>query len=134
NEIYCKTLNIEALTMVKMARQDILPAVLTYLKDVSETLAVKKAAMPTLSSRVEEELITKLSAGADKLYEAIEALDEDIARTANFTEASMKAFYFKETVIPAMDAVRAVADEMEELTAKKYWPYPSCGDLLFSIV
>ncbi len=133
NENYCKTLNIEALTMLKMARRDILPAVLTYIHDLSETLVAKKAAAPRAGCRVEEELIQKLSDGAEALYDAIDALEEAINRTAQFNDASMLAFYFKETVIPAMNLVRAIADDLELHTAKKYWPYPSCGDLLFSI-
>ncbi len=132
NEIYCKTLNIEVQTMVKMARRDILPAVLAYSRELSETINAKKAAC-SLSCKAEEQLLRKLADGSDRLYEAIEALDEDIARTANYTEKSMLAFYFKETVIPAMNKVREIADEMETLTAKRYWPYPTSGDLLFSI-
>ncbi len=132
NEIYCKTLNIEAQTMVKMARRDILPAVLAYSRALSETVNAKKAAC-SLPCKAEEKLLAKLADGSDRLYEAIETLDEDIARAANFTEKSMLAFYFKETVIPAMNTVREIADAMETLTAKDYWPYPTSGDLLFSI-
>ncbi len=132
NEIYCKTLNIEVQTMVKMARRDILPAVLAYSRVLSETINAKKTAC-SLPCKAEEKLLQKLADSSDRLYDAIEELDEDIARTANYTEKSMLAFYFKETVIPAMNKVRAIADEMEILTAKDYWPYPTSGDLLFSI-
>ena len=133
NQIYCKTLNIEAQTMLKMARRDILPAILTYTGRLSQALAAKQASVPAASGRVEQALIERLSEGSGRLYDAIEKLDEDVARTSQFTDPSMLAFYFKETVIPAMNGVRAIADELELLTAKKYWPYPSCGDLLFSI-
>ena len=105
---------------------------MAYSHELSETVNAKKNAC-SLPCKAEENLLRKLAEGSDRLYEAIEVLDEDIARAANYTDRSMLAFYFKETVIPAMNAVREVADEMELLTAKKYWPYPSCGDLLFSI-
>ncbi len=134
NEIYCKTLNIEVQTMIKMAQRDILPAILSYTRTISETLCAKQAALPTLSCHAEEELLVKLSDGSSKLYDAIVRLDEDVVRMAQFNDKSMLAFYFKETVIPDMNAVRAIADEMERITAKDYWPYPSSGDLLFSIV
>ncbi len=134
HEIYCKTINIEALSMVKMARRDILPAILAYTKDLSDTLTAKKAAISGVSCLAEEELIRKLADGSAALYAAIQALDEAVSAAVQFSEAAKLAVYFKETVLPAMEQVRTVADDMELLTAKKYWPYPSCGDLLFSIM
>ncbi len=130
---YCKVLHIEALTMLEMARRDILPAVGGYIKDLSETAKDKKAFSPQLSCQVEEALLEKLSNLSYCLYKKAEKLDEAILGAKNHTEITDSANYYYESVFGAMRELRAVADELETITAEKHWPFPTYGDLLFRV-
>lgn len=130
---YSKTLHIEALTMLEMARQDIMPAVTAYVKDLSETVNAKKAACAEADCIAEQELIVKLSKLSSCLYKRISALDEAVAQVKELSEVLEIATFYKQTVFTAMQELRAVADELEVYTAKKYWPFPTYGDLLFSV-
>ena len=129
-ESYCKILNIEALTMVEMATKEILPAVLDYVSDLSKTAAQKKSVSAAISTEVEEKLLTKLSKLADNLYTKIGELEAKLAGV-ECESTRAEAEYYKSDVIPAMEELRIVADELETLVGKKYWPYPTYGDILF---
>jgi glutamine synthetase len=130
---YCKTINIEALTMIDMARKEILPAVSEYVKVLSEGVVAKKAACPTASCAFEEKLIERLS----KLTELIDLrtgeLETKLIYAKGNTDVITLSAAYRDEVIPAMQCLREVADEAETLTAEKYWPFPTYGQLLFGV-
>ena len=131
---YCKTLNIEALTMVDMAKKQIVPAVLSYLKDVSATAAQKKAISEDIPCDLEESLVRKLSALASCFYKKTEALESALLEAKNYEgDLQKEADHYKDDVFTAMQEMRAVADELETLLGKEYWPFPSYSDLLFRV-
>ncbi len=132
-ENYSKVINIEALTMLDMAKKDIFPAVVNYGKELSETINAKKAACPDVVVDAETALLKKLSALTSCLYKKIAALDAALLDVKFHTEVEDCAKYYGSSVINAMNELRAVADELEVITAKSAWPFPSYGDMLFSI-
>ncbi len=132
-ENYSKVINIEALTMLDMAKKDIFPAVVDYGKELSETINAKKAACPDVVVDAETALLKKLSALTSCLYKKIAALDAALLDVKFHTEVEDCAKYYGSSVINAMNELRAVADELEVITAKSAWPFPSYGDMLFSI-
>ncbi len=129
-ENYCKTLNIEALTMIEMARHDIFPAVSAYASQLAANAASKSA---FASCTAEKKLLEKICTLTDSFYANLENLEAALAGTEQFSDSKQLAFYYKDTVLAAMDALRADADALEQLTAADFWPYPSYGDMLFSI-
>ncbi len=126
-ESYRKIVNIEAKTMVDMAIHQILPAASAYAKDLCDTVAAKKAAQ--VSCRSEQALLGRLSAAQDDLYDRVEQLKKELDSMPG--EPQEAACYCRNVVIASMNAIRASADTLEELTAKRYWPYPTYSDLLF---
>ncbi len=132
-ENYCKVLNIEALTMLDMVRQEILPAVSAYMRELSDTIQSKKALDACLPLEPELPLVKQLSSLSAGLYEKLDALSLAMAGVRECNPIEECALYYKDTVLPAMQEVRAFADELELLTAKKYWPFPTYGDILFSV-
>ena len=132
-ENYCKTVNIEGLTMVDMARKEILPAVESYLSDLSGTVAAKAAAVPGLACKYEKGIITKLSTLVDEIDAATEALDSTLVRLKAVTDVTDAAYVIRDVVLQKMAELRVVCDEAETLTAAKYWPFPTYGDLLFGV-
>lgn len=129
-ENYCKTLNIEALTMIDMARHDIFPAVSAYASQLAANATAKGA---FTSCTAEKKLIDKISDLTDSFYNNLEALETAVAGAERYTDSKDAAFYYKDTVLAAMGALRNNADALEQLTAADFWPYPSYGDMLFSI-
>ena len=133
-EEYAKTLNIEALTMSQMVRQDILPAVSAYVASLAEAVASKRAVCAQLPCTAETALIQSLSTLMDSAFEKVESLDTLLSDGKVQSENTLAvATYYKDTIIPAMTALRAVVDEMEVNTAADFWPYPSYGDLMFRV-
>jgi len=132
-ENYCKTINIEALTMSDMVKKDILPAVFAYSKDLTDMLAAKKAIGVDISKDAAAQILEALTDLSGSLYEQVEALDEAIATANGISELLDKAKYYKDTVIKCMTDVRAVADQLETIVGAEYWPFPTYGDLLFRI-
>ena len=132
-ENYCKTVNIEGLTMVDMARKEILPAVEAYLRDLSGTVAAKAAAVPGLACKYEKGIITKLSTLVDEIDDAAEALDSTLVRLKAVPDVTDAAYVIRDVVLQKMAELRVVCDEAETLTAAKYWPFPTYGDLLFGV-
>ena len=132
-EGYCKVISIEALTMLELARKQILPSVSAYIKELSETALAKKTVCPQASCQVEESLITKLSSLNASLFGKANDLDEALLGAKGFDQIGKCARYYHDTVFAAMQELRAVADELEINTAESYWPFPTYGDLLFSI-
>jgi len=132
-ENYCKSVNIEALTMIDMARKEILPAVEAYAHDLSDTLIAKAAAVPGLSGRYEKNLIAKLSELADEIDSAITALETEAIRYKTITDVTEAAFMIRDVILQRMAELRVVCDEAETLTAEKYWPFPTYEKLLFGV-
>ena len=132
-ENYSKTVNIEALTMVDMARKEILPAVEGYTKSLAETLAAKKAAVAGLPCKYETATITKLSELSDEIADATADLDSEIAKFQAIEDVTEAANDIRDVILGKMDALRAVCDEAETMTAKEFWPFPTYSDLLFSV-
>ena len=133
-EEYSKTLNIESLTMSSMVRHDILPAVSAYVASLAEAVNAKRNVCPNLACTAEVTLIEKLSSLMDEAFQKVEALDTATADSkAESYNALTAATYYKDVIIPAMEGLRAVVDQMEVDTASDFWPYPSYGDLMFKV-
>lgn len=132
-ENYSKVINIEALTMLEMARQDIIPAVTKYVKLLSEELSSKKAVCPDLNTEYEEKIIRTLSDCLNDFYTNTESLETEIKEAHHIADADKKAYFCHDTVLCRMEKIRKLADTMETYTSKEYWPFPTYGDLLFSI-
>ena len=132
-ENYSKTVNIEALTMVDVARKEILPAVEGYTKSLAETLAAKKAAVAGLPCKYETATIAKLSELSDEIADATADLDGEIAKFQAIEDVTEAANDIRDVILGKMDALRAVCDEAETITAKEFWPFPTYSDLLFSV-
>ena len=132
-ENYCKTVNIEGLTMVDMARKEILPAVEAYLGNLSGTVAAKTAAVPGLACKYEKDLISKLSKLADVISDAASSLDTTLIRLKAIPDVTDAAYVIRDVVLQKMAELRVVCDEAESITADKYWPFPTYGDLLFGV-
>ena len=132
-ESYAKTLSIEALTMLDMVRKVIFPAVIGYVKELSETaLAIKSAGIDADVS-TETELVKKLSALLSAAGRHSENLTAALLKARSLGEGEIAANCYRDDVIPAMQLLRSDADLMEELTAKKHWPLPTYTDLLYSV-
>ena len=129
-EEYSKIINIEALTMIDMAKKDIAPAVSSYSAELAATAVSKKEL--GVNAKAELEVLTKISDLAAVLNDKIATLESAVIKAGEF-ELKEQADFFHDTVIPAMNELRLVADELETLTAEAYWPFPSYGDLLFSV-
>ena len=132
-ENYCKTVNIEGLTMVDMARKEILPAVEAYLGDLSGTVAAKTTAVPGLACKYEKDLISKLSKLADEISDAASSLDTTLIRLKAIPDVTDAAYVIRDVILQKMAELRVVCDEAESITADKYWPFPTYGDLLFGV-
>lgn len=132
-EEYAKTINIEALTMLEMAKQDILPAVSAYVKELTDTALAKKSLSASIPTSVEEELVTTLSNDLVSFAEKIKALEEIVVKGNDIEDAQEKANYYHDVVFAAMNELRAVSDEMETITSSEYWPYPTYDKLLFGV-
>ena len=131
---YCKVLHIEALTMLEMSKKDIMPAVSNYLKELSSTAAAIKAVVADADCLMQESLIQKIAALSSSLYKKTEALNTVVLNTKEHEEnIEERAQYYKNNMFPAMQELRAVADELETLVGEDYWPFPTYGDLLFKI-
>ena len=130
---YRKTVNIEAQTMVDMARKEILPAVEEYTASLAESLAAKKAAVPTLRGKYETGLIEKLSGLTDEIDDAVSGLEDALAQYHAVDDVIAAACVIRDSVIPAMDALRAPCDKAEQYTAADFWPFPTYGELLFGV-
>ena len=132
-EHYAKIINIEALTMLEMARKQLLPAVNSYMSEVANTAATKLAVSEALSVRSETKTLTRLSADADAMSDAIDVLQDVVDAAEALTSESEKAVAFHDNVIPAMDALRAAADDAETICGEDYWPLPSYSKMLYYV-
>lgn len=132
-EEYSKTINIEALTMLSMAKREITPACMAYIKDLTEILAQKKAIGLDIDASAETSLVEKASKLTGSMVKKIDALDEIVVKAQGIEDAQKQADFYQSKVIEAMEGLRAAADELEALVGEKYWPYPIYEDLLFYV-
>ena len=131
-ENYCKTVAIEANTMVDMARREILPAITAYVSDLSDSV-IKKQSVIKAKCEFEKDIITKLSNITDNVSKNLESLQEEISKITIYKDVVEEANYIRDVILPRMNFIRKDCDFAETLTAEKYWPFPSYGDLLFGV-
>ena len=132
-EHYSKVINIEALTMLEMARKQLLPAVNAYMSEVANTAASKLAVSESLSVRSETKALTRLSADADAMSDAVDELQAAVNAAKALSDESAKAVAFHDDVLPKMDALRAAADDAETICGEDYWPLPSYSKMLYYV-
>ena len=132
SENYCKIINIEALTMIDMAKKDILPAVSKYSHELSDTV-IAKAACGDIESGYEKELLAKVSKLNTAAYKKTEKLEQAVLKAKEISETQELSMYYKDAVFAAMSELRITVDELETVVPADIWPYPSYGDLLFSV-
>ena len=132
-EHYSKVINIEALTMLEMARKQLLPAVNAYMSEVANTAASKLAVSESISVRSETKTLGRLSADADAMSDAIDALQDAVDAAKALPTEALKADAFRDNVIPLMNTLRAAADDAETLCGEDYWPLPSYSKMLYYV-
>lgn len=133
-ENYAKQINIEALTMIDMAKKNILPAVSSYVRELTDTALAKKALSDAIPTSVEEELVASLSNKLVCFSKKTAELEEAVIKASEYSNDNLAyATYYRETVFALMQELRAVGDSMETETSSEYWPYPSYGEMLFGV-
>ena len=132
-ENYCKTVNIEALTMLDMVHKEILPAVESYTRTLADTLLAKKAAVAELACKHETATIARLSQLTDEIATAADALHGAVMKLKTVTDVTKASEMIRDTVLQKMAELRVVCDEAETLTAESFWPYPTYDALLFGV-
>ena len=132
-ENYCKTVNIEGLTMVDMARKEIIPAVEKYVSDIATAYSAKKNSVAGISVKYEEEMLKKLSVLVDEMDAAVKELELALVKYNTITDITEASEDIRDDVLPKMSVLRIACDEAETITAEEYWPFPTYGDLLFGV-
>ena len=130
-ENYCKIIRIEALTMIEMAKKDILPAVSTYVRKMSEVVSCARS-IADVECGFEVDMIKRLTSLSTDMYKKMQEL-ERLSAECGASATQEEADRFRDVIIPAMGELRAVADEIETLVGEKYWPYPTYGRMLFAV-
>ena len=130
---YCKVLHIEALTMLEMARKEITPAVVTYTNEIAKSVKLKKDIGILAENDAALVICKKLAKLTDKLYAKTNALDSAVVGLDHTSSSLDASAYCRDELLPAMNALRAVADELETIVAEKHWPYPTYNELLFNV-
>ncbi len=132
-ENYCKVLNIEALTMIDMAKKEIIPSVFAYSRELSETVAAKKSIGVDITDDAAAELVTNLTKLANCLSKRISSVEDALVAANGIDDLLGRARYFRENVLLCMNEARAAADELETMVSGKYWPFPTYSELMFCI-
>jgi glutamine synthetase len=132
-ENYCKTIAIEAQTLLEMTRQEVIPAVCAYQKELVTTATLKQGFSSDMDCSLEHKLLSSISSLASCLFKNAEALDVILSQAKSHQDILEQALAYRNDVIPAMHEIRIVADQLETLTGKSYWPFPTYGELLFSV-
>ena len=132
-ETYAKTINIEALTMIDMAKKQIVPATIKYQTSLAESVNAIKAASSAVDTSVQEALMADISANLKAMYAALAHLEEVTNKAEEMEEGAEQGHYYHDVVFAAMDELRKPADKLEMLVAKSAWPFPSYGDLIFEV-
>ena len=131
-ENYSKIIHIEANTMLDMTKRDILPAVSKYAKALDESVVAKKA-RGNKGFAYENETLDEVNELSDKAYYAMKALEKAVAGTSSIENPEKLALYYKDEVLPKMEALRSYVDALETLVSSEYWCYPTYGELLFGV-
>lgn len=132
-EKYAQTINIEAQTMLEMIKKDIIPAVCRYSKDLTESALAKKSLSADIDTSLETDLVTKISSLSACLAKKTADLEKYVLEAKDIDDNEELAKFFHDTILSQMNEVRAIADELETLVGKDYWPFPTYTDLLFSV-
>ena len=132
-ESYCKIVNIEAKTMLDMARKEILPAVSEYSQVLSNTILSKRAVSANLDCSYEEDMLSKISSLTAKAYKTLQELEKALNGVNKVTDITKRSVYYKEKILRTMSILRTATDALEELVSADYWPFPTYGDLLFGV-
>ena len=132
-EHYAKIINIEALTMLEMARRQLLPAVSAYMGELARTIAAKKAVSEALSVKAETAILERLSQDAEAMSGAVDRLAAAERTAQTLADMTAKANAFHDKVLPLMDALRSAADDAETVCGDKYWPLPSYSRMLYYV-
>jgi glutamine synthetase len=133
-DTYCRTISIEALTLMEIIKRQVIPAACAYSRDLADGVSAKLAVVAGLPCQAEKELIGKISALVDAMYQKTALLENALAKAPNHgTDIKTVATYYRDQVFAAMNDLRAAADETEPLLGRGYWPLPTYGDLLFSV-
>lgn len=132
-ETYSKTLNIEARTMLDMARKDIMPAISTFVKSLSEGVNLKQSALPNADCSYEKGMIEKLSALLGNIFIKVDELEKEVEIANSKEDVLSVSKYYESNVLRVMNELRKSVDDAELITERKYWPYPTYGDLLFGV-
>ena len=132
-EKYCQTINIEALTMLEMVKKDIIPAICNYSKDLTQGALAKKNLSSDIDVSLETSLISKISSLSACLSKKTAELDKVLLDAKDIEDSEELAKFYHDTVLSQMNEVRAIADELETIVGKGYWPFPTYTDLLFSV-
>jgi glutamine synthetase len=130
---YCKTINIEALTLIDMMRKQVLPALSAFSGTLAKSFLDKKAALPSLSLSYEAGLITELSNLADGLDKEVSLLEQQLLEARMVEDISSESHFYHDTVLSQMAQVRSLCDTAELLTDQQYWPVPTYESLLYSV-
>ncbi len=130
---YCNLLNIEALTMTEMVNKDILPAISGYIKSLTDTALSKKALIPDIDCELEEEMIISLSSISKSLYKSVQELDNSLIEVNAIEDCFGAAEYYNKKVLAIMKEIRIAADTLETMSSSSSWPFPTYGELLFSV-
>ena len=130
-EEYCKILKIESKTMIDMVRKQILPACFEYIKDVASSINQTKAVSSKISCTAQTELVQNISDLCDKVFASAQNLENTLAETKKLSDTTTMAKFYTAQVIPAMAELRELADTLETKVAKKYWPFPTYGEILY---
>ena len=130
---YCKTVLIEANTMIDMANTEIAPAVSAYTLELANTAVAKKAVDASISCNYETGLLKKLARLEDQIAVKADALEDAVMKVQEASDIEAEAYMIRDVVLSKMGALRVACDEAETMTAKKYWPFPTYGDLLFGV-
>ena len=132
-EQYCKTIHIEALTLIDMVRKKVLPAIISYMERIATTAAAKKKVSEKLSCRTEEKLLEKLSFGADAISDRLEELQNEVKRAEKIGDMLAQAVEYKDKVLSKMQELRQEIDEIEPMVSKEFWKIPTYAEMLFSV-
>ena len=132
-ENYCKSVTIEALTMVDMARKQILPAVEKYVRELAKTVIAKKEVCADIVNDYEKDLIAKLSILSSEIVKRTDALEKAIEELADVSDIKEESYGIRDNLLNKMAELREVADEAEIFTSQEYWPFPTYGELLFGV-
>jgi glutamine synthetase len=130
---YSKTLKIEALTMLEMTKRDILPAVIKFKGKVANEINALTAIGTEMDCSVEKSLLLRISKLSMKLGRALKTLEQLTDKSDDFSTSQAEANYYKDKMIPAMDTLRSIVDELETIVAREDWPYPSYTEMLYSV-